>query len=365
MASKRTLPSSKPSKDDPTNSASNFKEIQRLRKENQKLDSELISLKEELQRKEEFAAVFTKFGDDRFDLRRMNMYKAKVAKQERIVNPKQIFLMQTALDAQRALYFEMENIIGGIGKLLKNTERPEQTVLSIGSVIKPALKMLRDAESSAQVAYSQLLTSRKIADTVEIVPSGFPEWKTAVKVSGQEIYELEVCLSQLFLEIVQLSNTQAVGKVREACSKLLRLGIQLPLTNTTETGDFFDSEAKKLILLSAKSANKNEVKEIVMKLINERKKIKLEKELMEKEIECKFKEISELEMGIRELKKDIEGKCFALRGEFESNLMKPFDDVWKVFQNIEQSSAVQLYVVFKMHAGKMKQFIDSFINFKI
>lgn len=72
-------------REDSPQSGSNYKEIQRLRLENSKLLTELASAKEELKLKEEFATVFNKFIDDKYDQRRMNMYKAKVQKQDRIV----------------------------------------------------------------------------------------------------------------------------------------------------------------------------------------------------------------------------------------------------------------------------------------
>ncbi|OMJ91557.1 hypothetical protein SteCoe_5807 [Stentor coeruleus] len=348
-------------RDDSPQSGSNYKEIQRLRIENSKLLTELASAKEELKLKEEFATVFNKFIDDKYDQRRMNMYKAKVQKQDRI-----IFLMQTALDAQRTLYFEMENILGGIAKLLKNTERPDQTIISIGSILKSSRKLLRDAESSSQIAYSQLLSSRKIGDLVEIDYSSFPDWKSSVKISGIEIFDLEICLSDLLGVLLTPGSPGLIGKVRDSCAKLLKLGIQLPMTNSINLEqDFFDNEAKKLILMSVKTSAKNEVKEIINKLCAERKNIRVEKDMMEKDIESKLQEINDLDKALRELKKSIDDKLTTLNINFESNLYKPFDDVWNVFKNIDQSGSAQLFIVFKMHAEKMKHFVDTFLNFRL
>lgn len=66
-------------------SSSNFKEIQRLKSENQKLLAEVSNLKEENRRKNEFQAVFANLPEEKYDIRRMLLYKAKVAKQDRIV----------------------------------------------------------------------------------------------------------------------------------------------------------------------------------------------------------------------------------------------------------------------------------------
>lgn len=70
--------------DSPKNS-SNFKEIQRLRSENLKLAGDLMKCQEELARKDEFCAVLSSVPEEKYDLRRMHMYRAKVAKQERLV----------------------------------------------------------------------------------------------------------------------------------------------------------------------------------------------------------------------------------------------------------------------------------------
>lgn len=274
--------------------------------------------------------------------------------------------MQTALDAQRTLYFEMENILGGIAKLLKNTERPDQTIISIGTILKSSRKLLRDAESGSQIAYSQLLSSRKIGDLVEIDYSSFPDWKSSVKISGMEIFDLELCLSDLLGVLLTPGNPGLIGKVRDSCSKLLKLGIQLPMTSSINLEqDFFDNDAKKLILMSVKTSAKNEVKDIINRLCTERKNIRVEKDFMEKDIESKLQEINDLDKALKELKKSIDDKLSTLNVNFENNLYKPFDDIWNVFKNIDQSGSAQLFIVFKMHAEKIKHFVDSFLNFRL
>ena len=71
--------------DSPKNS-SNFKEIQRLRGENLKLAGDFAKCQEELARKDEFCVVLSSFPEEKYDMRRMHMYRAKVAKQERLVS---------------------------------------------------------------------------------------------------------------------------------------------------------------------------------------------------------------------------------------------------------------------------------------
>ena len=73
-------------RDDSPKNTSNYKEIKRLRTENQKLLFELSKAQEELSRKDEFAMVLNALTEEKYDLRRMHMYKAKVAKQERLVS---------------------------------------------------------------------------------------------------------------------------------------------------------------------------------------------------------------------------------------------------------------------------------------
>ena len=87
-ATTREIPSpsfAKLVKDEPTKDTSTFKEIKRLRTENLRLTNELSKALEELSRKDEFSMVLNTFGEEKYDLRRMFMYKAKVAKQERLV----------------------------------------------------------------------------------------------------------------------------------------------------------------------------------------------------------------------------------------------------------------------------------------
>lgn len=274
--------------------------------------------------------------------------------------------MQTALDAQRALYFQMENIIGSIVRLLKNTERPDQVINSISSISKSAMKMLKEAESSSQVAYSQLLSSRKISDCVEIDSTNFPDWKSSVKISGQEILDTEITLSDLLTCLLTPGTPGAITKLRESCSKLLKLGIQLPqYASSSSDPDPFDAEAKKLILYSAKSNNKNEVKEIVSKTIAERKKIKIEKDLLEKELVSKASEIEQMEVALKGLKNSLESKTKGIKDNFEDNLVKPFADILEVYRNLDQGPAFQLLAVFKMHEGKIRKFIESFSAFSL
>jgi hypothetical protein len=72
-------------KEDSPKNFSNFKEIKRLKAENIKLLKELERTQEELSRKDEFALVLSSVAEEKYDLRRMYMYKAKAAKQERLV----------------------------------------------------------------------------------------------------------------------------------------------------------------------------------------------------------------------------------------------------------------------------------------
>ena len=42
----------------------------------------------------------------------------------------------------------------------------------------------------------------------------------------------------------------------------------------------------------------------------------------------------------------------------------PFNDIWDVYNNIDQNSAVQLFIVFKMHSDKIKDFVEKFPVFQ-
>ena len=72
-------------KEESPKNSSNFKEIKRLKLENTRLSFELSKCQEELRRKDEFALVLNSFSEEKYDFRRLYMYKAKVAKQERLV----------------------------------------------------------------------------------------------------------------------------------------------------------------------------------------------------------------------------------------------------------------------------------------
>ena len=272
--------------------------------------------------------------------------------------------MQTALDSQRTLFFEIENVIGAISKLVINPERPEQALASITSIIKSAKKLLSDAESNSRVAYSQLLTSRKISDTVEIERNHFPDWKTSVKISGNEILDLEITLSDLLASLLSSNQQGLITKVRESCSKLLKIGIQLPQNTVLSEKENLDAEIKKIFLLNIKSTAKNELKDILNKISAERRNLKIEHSLMQKELESKMQDFDDLEQNIKQVKDQIEDKSEKIRKMFESHLLKPFEDIWAVYQNSEQSSAVQFFMVFKLHASKIKEFIDFLFNFK-
>ena len=116
--------------------------------------------------------------------------------------------------------------------------------------------------------------------------------------------------------------------------------------------------------MNIKSTAKNEVKEVLNKLSIERKTIKIEKDLMQKELDSKIQDFQNMEEGIRQLKAEIEGKASKMKSMFESHLLKPFDDIWSVYKNLDQNSAIQLFMVFKMHASKIKDFVDFLANFK-
>ena len=272
--------------------------------------------------------------------------------------------MQIALNSQRALFFEMENIIGAISKHLKASERPEQTLTAITTIIKSSMRLLKDAESSSKVAYSQLLSSSKPSDNIEIMNSHFPDWKSSIKLSGQEIFDLEISLSDLLSSLLSQSSQNLPGKIRDSCTKLLKLGIQLPLTSNDPSSDVFTHNEKKIILMNIKSSVKNDVKEIIRRVGNERKNMLIEQELMRKELEGKISDLNEFERNLQDLRKEIGDKGSVVKETFKNKLVRPFDEILSVFNNIEQGSALQLFVVFKKNAEKIKEFIEYFMGFQ-
>ena len=272
--------------------------------------------------------------------------------------------MQIALDSQRNLYFEMENVIGAIAKLLQNSDRPDQALISINSIIRSSMKLVKDAESSSKAAYSQLLSSRKPSDCIEIDKSNFPDWKCSLKLSGQELFDLEICLSDLLSSLLAENPLSCAGKIRDSCSRLLKIGIQLPLTSTILEPDILSPEEKRIIMMNIKSTVKNEVKEILHRVSTERRNMLIEQSLMHKEIESKVQDLNMLEIAVNQLRQDIGQKASKVKESFKNNLLKPFDDIWSVYTNIDQTSAIQLYFVFNKQAEKIKEFIDFFITFQ-
>ena len=353
----------KPLREDSPKGGSNYKEIQRLRSENKKLTSEVQNLQEELIKKEEFSQVLSTFAEEKYDSRRLCMYKAKVIKQERLVTAIQIFLMQSALDSQRALFFEMENILGGISKALSGNQ-PDQSVIVISSIVKSSRKILKDAEMSSKIAYAQLLSSTKVSDRIEIDKASFPDWKSSIKLSGKDILELEISLSDLLACILAQNQSGLAGKIRDCSTKLLNLGIQLPLNMENKKDMALDSDARKLIMNNIKSSVKDQVKDVLSKLFTEKKNGNVEKNLILKELESKTVDISMLDQSIQELKKDIQDKTDKIKSMFEANLLKPFDDIWTVYENSDQQSLLQFYSVFKLHANKIKSFIKFLLDFQ-
>jgi hypothetical protein len=76
---------SMPELDTKKESSSLFKENQRLRAENARLQESLNKMQEELQSRDVLAKTLTSFDNEKYDARRLAMYRAKALKQERMV----------------------------------------------------------------------------------------------------------------------------------------------------------------------------------------------------------------------------------------------------------------------------------------
>ena len=74
-----------PELDTKKESSSLFKENQRLKAENARLQESLNKMQEELQSRDVFAKTLSSVDNEKYDSRRLAMYRAKAFKQERIV----------------------------------------------------------------------------------------------------------------------------------------------------------------------------------------------------------------------------------------------------------------------------------------
>ena len=144
----------------------------------------------------------------------------------------------------------------------------------------------------------------------------------------------------------------------------MKIGIQLPVSSNLPEEDYFSNEDKKKILLNIKPTAKNEVKEILNRLSIERKNILIEKNMMQRELEAKIVAVNEMDSAVKVVKQEIQEKGQKIKNFFEKNLLMPFNDIWDVYNNIDQNSAVQLFIVFKMHSDKIKDFVEKFPVFQ-
>lgn len=143
------------------------KETISLYKENLKLKNENICLievikraREEITYKDEFLSVINLISEENFDERKLLLYKAKMRKQDRL-----IMLLQAALDSQKSLSFEIENMVSKIYLMIKHSERHEETLLSISTLIKSARKKQQSIHKDTKVAYTQYLNRITVRST--------------------------------------------------------------------------------------------------------------------------------------------------------------------------------------------------------
>lgn len=170
-------------------SSSLFKENQRLKAENARLQESMSKMQEELQSRDVFAQTLSNIDTERYDTRRLAMYRAKTFKQERMVVTKQIELLTTALESQKGLYFEIDTLIRSILEISKRTEKAEENLVSITCLVSASKKKLREVEKNIKIAYSQLISST--TDSAPVYDTDIDiSQKLTLKLDGKLILEV-------------------------------------------------------------------------------------------------------------------------------------------------------------------------------
>ncbi|CAG9309946.1 unnamed protein product [Blepharisma stoltei] len=329
-----------------------LKEIQNLKIENGRLSELLAKTQEELKDKDEFMNVINSVPEVRHDERRYLLYRAKIKKQERMINH-----LQNALEAHKRVYFETDNWIASVSQLSENSENAVASMSAINGIMKIARAKLKEAEHYSKIAYTQLINNLRSEEVSQYEIQGALDWRPKIKLNGNDILDAEMKIGELLNAILSSDNSVLETLARESCTKLIKLGTKLPSIEKTEE-DYLSKDSQEMILMQVKAAGKNYMKAVISKMQEERSSLKMEKEMILKEIENKNEIIEKMANDLEFVKNEYEKKSRAFYGNLECNLVEPWNDIWSVYENIENaSSSIQLCSVFKMLGPKINDFI--------
>mmetsp|Transcript_22412 Transcript_22412/g.22103 ORF Transcript_22412/g.22103 Transcript_22412/m.22103 type:complete len:132 (+) Transcript_22412:293-688(+) len=129
-------------------------------------------------------------------------------------------------------------------------------------------------------------------------------------------------IGELLNAILSSDNSIMETLARESCTKLIKLGMKIPSIEKTEE-DYLSKDSQEMILMQVKAAGKNYMKEVFSKMLGERSSLKMEKEMILKEIENKNEIIEKMTNELEFVKNEYERKNKGFYGNLELNLVEP------------------------------------------
>ena len=330
--------------------SSQSKELKRLKQENAQLRDKLTFAQQNLKVYEDIRNFLATTKDEKYDSRKVKLFRAKLLKQERLIG----FLTE-ALETQKSLRFEAENTIYKMQKAIKSNPNPEESIHALQLILDETKQHLTDAERKCRVAFAQLVGYGR-ADLVLNSYSENFEWKVQIDLTPEKVFQVEEKLQNLFNSFVSDDPITLSTKVREAAEALLVLGLSLPSRETKDENDLLSPRRiKDLTAVAGSSDGRAQVRRFVQQVETAIGRHELEVRLRQNELDLYRKKLAVMEAHLPDLSAFVSKRSVLLSDKIQKEFVTPLDDLLNIVSGSGESIApeTQLMTLFKLYGPKM------------
>lgn len=330
--------------------SSQSKELKRLKQENAQLRDKLAFAQQNLKVYEDIRSFLTSAKDEKYDSRKMKLFRAKLAKQERLI----AFLTE-ALETQKSLRFEVEATIGKMQKAIKSHPNPEESIHALQLILDETKRVFADAERKCRVAFAQLVGYGR-ADLVLNSYSENFEWKVQIDLTPDRLFHVEEKLQSLFNSFVSDDPITLSTKVREAAEALLVLGLSLPSREVKEDNDLLSPrQIKDLTAVASHAEGRAQLRRFVQQVETTLGRHDLDMRLRQNELDLYRKKLGVMEAHLPELSAYVTKKSAQLAERLQREIVTPLDDLLNILNGSGESISpdTQLMAVFTLYGPKM------------
>ena len=330
--------------------SSQSKELKRLKAENTQLREKLSFAQQNLKVFEDIRGFLTSTKDEKYDSRKIKLFRAKLAKQERLI----AFLTE-ALETQKSLRFDVEGTIAKMQKALKSHPNLEESIHALQLILDETKKVLGDSERKCRVAFAQLVGYGRADIVLNSYSENF-DWKVQIDLTPEKLFQVEEKLQSLLNSFVSDDPITLSTKVREAAEALLVLGLALPNRAPRQESELLSpAQIKELTAIVPHAEGKAQLRRFIQQVETTLGRHELNMRLRQNELELYRKKLGVMEAHLPDLSAYVTKKSTQLAERMQKDIVTPLDDLLNVLNGSGESIApeTQLMAIFTMYGPKM------------